>query len=341
MNRPLKTVLFLVASVSVITMPIVSLAAPERGSFGASPLRSSHAASSGQSSAAPQFSHSSPASLSSSFNLGSANALGRRVESPGRLQAGAIQPLSQSVPNVRLNRVPTSPAATQINRNVIRRINPNVISPSTGQTSLTPAGQAHLPSAVIKPDVKLTAGAQSLVNNLANKDQILKLKKDFPAIQEKINLGALPKLQQAQNYALKSLYLSPKCAWWVPWYYYCYWPTCPYWCWDYWYPCHFYVIHCHAGYSYYFGAELFAVPGIGLGVASVNPGSPAERAGLVVGDMILSANGRPLQALNSNDVMRHVIQTSGGVLNMEVLQETSSQPVVMTAFLRRVYHYSY
>ena len=127
----------------------------------------------------------------------------------------------------------------------------------------------------------------------------------------------------------------------MPWYYHCYWHTCHHWCWDYWYPCHFNVIHCDAAYSYHFGADLFAIPGIGLGVASVNPGSPADKAGLVVGDMIISANGQPLQTLDSNDVMKHVIQTSGGVLNMEVLKETSDQPTVMTALLQKVYHYSY
>jgi len=334
MNCPLRKLLSLVASLSVITMPIVSLAAPERGSVRASRLRTSHVANSGQSSGGLQSSHSGPANR---VNLG----LGRRVGNPGRLQVNPIQPPSQSVPSVRPNLAPTNPPATRITPNAVHRVRPNVISPGAGHTSLTPAGPAHVPSRVIKPNGKLTVGAQSLVENLANKAQILKLKKDFPAIQGKISLKDLPKLQAAQNYALKSLFLSPKCAWWVNWYYHCYWHTCHHWCWDYWYPSHFQVIHCHAAYSYYFGADLFAIPGIGLGVASIKPGSPAHESGLVAGDMIVSVNRQPLQGLDSNDVMKHVIQTSGGVLNMEVLKETSDQPLLTTAFLRKLYRHSY
>ena len=191
MNCPLKTVWLVVASFSVITMPIVSLAAPERGSLGASHLRSSHSASSGQSSGAPQFSRSSPAN---SFNLGSANGLGRRVEHPGRLQVNAVQPLPQLVPNVRLNRAPRNPATTQINRDAIRRSDPPVITSRPAEIKPNSLGQAHFPAGISTVDGKLGAGAQSLVKNLAKKDEILKLKKDFLANQEKIGLGDLPKL---------------------------------------------------------------------------------------------------------------------------------------------------
>ena len=245
------------------------------------------------------------------------------------------------MPNIRPNPLPTNRATPQIRPDAIRPIDPPVLSATPAEIKPNSLGQASAAAGIGKVDGKLGAGAQILVENLAKKDQILKLKKDFLGKQAKIGLGHLPKLQEAKQYATKSLLLGPKCAWWVHWYYHCYWHHCHSWCWHYWHPYHFHVIHCHAGYSYYFGAELFAVPGIGLGVASVNPNSPAERAGLEVGDMIISANGQPLQTLNSNAVMRRVIQTSGGVLNMEVLKETSDPSIAITAFLQRVYHYSY
>ena len=334
MNRPLKRVLLLVAALSVMTMPIVSRAAPRSGPHRGSHSQSLRSASAGQSFSAPQSRRSSP---SSSFSVGSAHGLGRRLHSAGRVQGSAVQTLPQSVPNIRPNPLPNNRATPQIRPDAIPPIDPPVLSPRPAEIKPNSLGQAPFPAGI----GKLEAGPQSLVENLAKKDQILKLKKDFLASQAKIGLGDLPKLQEAKQYATKSLLLGPKCAWWVPWYYHCYWHHCHSWCWHYWHPYHFHVIHCHAGYSYYFGAELFAVPGIGLGVASVNPSSPAERAGLEVGDMIISANGQPLQTLNSNAVMRHVIQTSGGVLNMEVLKETSDESILTTAFLQRVYHYSY
>ncbi len=338
MNCELKPLLLVVACLSAITMPMVGSAAQRSSSLGAAHSQSFRPASSVQTLRAPQLSASGP---SSAFNLGSASGLGRRMQSPGRVQGNAVQPLRQFVPNVSINRVPSTPATPQIRPNAIRPIDPPVLSATPAEIEPNSLGQASLPAGIGKVDGKLSPGAQTLVQNLAKKDQILKLKKDFLGNPAKIGLGDLPKLQEAKQYATKSLLLGPKCAWWVHWYYHCYWHHSHSWCWHHWHPYHFHVIHYHAGYSYYFGAELFAVPGIGLGVASVNPGSPAERAGLEVGDMIISANGQPLQALNSNAVMRHVIRTSGGVLNMEVLRETTDESILMTALLRRVYHYSY
>ena len=254
-----------------------------------------------------------------------------------RLQTNAIQPLSQLAPNVTPNVVPANPPRLQINPDAIRRIDPPVLSPRPAEIKPNLLGPVTLPSG----NGNLEAGAQSLLNNLATKDQILRLKKDFLPNQANLALGQLPELKKAQQYATKSLLLGPKCAWWLHWYYHCYWHHSHSWHWHHWHPYHFHVIHYHAGYSYSFGAELFAVPGIGWGVASVHPGSPAEEAGLEVGDMIISANGQPLQMLASNSVMKRAIQTSGGVLNMEVLKEAGDQPIAMTAFLRRVYRYSY
>ena len=338
MKRSLKLVLLVFTSLSVTTAPIVSLAAPKRGFFGQSTSRRLQSAAAGQSSTTPQFNASVP---STSFNLGTASGAARRTVSPGRFQSNGAQLLPQFVPNRRPIWNGRKPVATPINRNVVPSVAPRVITSTSGDKKPNPTGQVLAPAGLTKLPGKLTVEAQTLVKNLAKKDQILKLKKDFLAVQKNVDIGDLPKLQEAQKYAQKCLSLNPKCAWWIPWYYHCYWNTCHGWCWNYWQPCHFYVIHCHAAYSYYFGAELYTIPGIGLGVASVNSGSPAENAGLVAGDMIISANGQPLQALDSNAVMKHVIRTSGGVLKMEVLKETSDQPVMMTAFLQKVYHHSY
>ena len=338
MNCLLKSVLLVVTPLSVTAAPVVSLAGPQPRSLGVSHSQSLRSANSGQLSRAPQFNRS--ISLNS-FSPANASGMQRRVTTPGQLQGNAVGHLPQFVPNGRLIQNRTNPVTTQINRNVIRKIDPRVITATSGDQKLNAVGQAHAPAGVTKLAGKLGTDAQSLVKNLAKKDKILKLKKNFLVKQKNISLGDLPKLQEAQKHALKCLSLNPKCAWWINCYYHCYWHTCHCWCWDYWYPCHFYVIHCHAGYSYYFGAELYAIPGIGLGVAAVTPGSPADRAGLVASDMIVSANGQPLQTLDSNEVMKYAIQTSGGVLNMEVLKETSDQAVLMAAFLQKVYHYSH
>jgi hypothetical protein len=73
--------------------------------------------------------------------------------------------------------------------------------------------------------------------------------------------------------------------------------------------------------------------GRAIQVARVHPGSPAERAGLQAGDVILSANGFLTQEPgNLSWVINHHAQ--GGALNLSVRKAASGQNATVTAKLR-------
>lgn len=337
MNGSPKRILVVMVVLSVVSAPVVGLAEHKSGFRKLSASRRQLSVNLGQLSNSSQSNSSAPVS---SFNFGNSNGGGKHIVNQGQLPNSGIQNLPQFAPKTKFSPVVKNPVLKP-NLGSINKINPQVFDPTLKDKKpnfVNPPQSFKAPNALAG---KLKPQAQSFVQNLIKKDTLLKVKKDFFAKQKNPGLGPLPKLQQAQKYILKCHSLSPKCGWWIPWYYHCYWNSCHHWCWDYWQPCHYYVIHCHAGYSYYFGAELFAIPGIGLGVASVTPGSPADFAGLTEGDMILGANNYALQGLDSGEVMKHAIRISGGVLNMEVQKEAGDQPVVLTALLKRVYHYSY
>lgn len=64
------------------------------------------------------------------------------------------------------------------------------------------------------------------------------------------------------------------------------------------------------------------LPGRGIGIEGVEPGSPAEQVGLRPGMVMTVANGIPLVDENS---MQEAIRISGGVLQMTLLSEDGSQ----------------
>jgi serine protease Do len=67
-------------------------------------------------------------------------------------------------------------------------------------------------------------------------------------------------------------------------------------------------------------AAVFRAPARGALVASIDPGSPAARAGLAVGDVIVSFDGRPIEA--SARLPRYVGETTPGrAAEMVVLRE--------------------
>ena len=114
--------------------------------------------------------------------------------------------------------------------------------------------------------------------------------------------------------------------------------------WSCWAPCHYRVVWCptvygHARSAWYFGIESFLIPDVhALGVHQVSPYSPAAMAGLQAGDMILSVNG---YAFDNDTVLPEMIQTSGGILNLEVYREGLEAPMVVQVRLRRLRVTSY
>jgi len=109
--------------------------------------------------------------------------------------------------------------------------------------------------------------------------------------------------------------------------------------WSCWRPCHYRVVWCptvhgHVRTAWYFGVESFLIPDLhALGVHEVSPYSPAAMAGLKPGDMILSVNG---YALDNESILPEMIQTSGGVLNLEVYREGLEAPMAVQVRLRRL-----
>lgn len=114
--------------------------------------------------------------------------------------------------------------------------------------------------------------------------------------------------------------------------------------WSCWRPCHYRVVWCptmhgHVRSAWYFGIESFLIPDMhALGVHEVSPYSPAALAGLQPGDMILSVNG---YAFDTESVLPEMIQTSSGLLNLEVYREGLEAPMVVQVRLRRLRITSY
>jgi S1-C subfamily serine protease len=67
------------------------------------------------------------------------------------------------------------------------------------------------------------------------------------------------------------------------------------------------------------------------GVQSVNPGSPAQLAGLQPGDLILTVNGQPV--FDPNLVNTELVR---GRLDLQVIREGLPAPIQLTVFPRLV-----
>lgn len=73
---------------------------------------------------------------------------------------------------------------------------------------------------------------------------------------------------------------------------------------------------------WYLGVQGLVLPGRGLGIEQVEPGSPAEQAGLQQGMVITKVNGLEL---TTEEVMGQVMETSNGYLEMEVVNQQDGQ----------------
>ncbi len=143
-------------------------------------------------------------------------------------------------------------------------------------------------------------------------------------------------LAKVRNFANKCLGLPVPCCWWVD---FCCWQwwdwCCCGWYWDCWTPCYWDYVFCprrvviidgvqqiFEEVSYYLGVSGSQIPNFGFGIQQVKPGSPAERVGLVAGDVIVSVNGEPL---TGQEVLVAAMQRSGGILDLEVVVQGTEE----------------
>jgi S1-C subfamily serine protease len=80
------------------------------------------------------------------------------------------------------------------------------------------------------------------------------------------------------------------------------------------------------------------LPGRGLGVESIQPGSPAEQVGLVPGNVIVAVNGLRLE---SPEILDQAVAQSGGILTLEVAVADDAPTQMVQLTLQRVAVASY
>ena len=168
-----------------------------------------------------------------------------------------------------------------------------------------------------------------------------------------VGSGLSKQYRQSRSMALKNLTLGSHCHWWLDFVVGYSWDThhCHWWdyCvtpgyWDCWTPCHFRVIHCppSAGIvstSWYFGIDCILIPDLSAyGIQEVDAGSPADMAGLVVGDMIVGINGSPI---TSEFDLSEAITVSGGHLHLDVVRDGADSSVEIHVDLARLAVRSY
>lgn len=103
--------------------------------------------------------------------------------------------------------------------------------------------------------------------------------------------------------------------------------------WSCWHPCSYNYVRCYGyDYRYFVGMECVTIPDVNsLGVEFIQPGSPAELAGLQAGDVIVSVNGKPV---SSEDVITNELPTER--LNMEVIRDGAETPTMIALVPQRV-----
>lgn len=84
---------------------------------------------------------------------------------------------------------------------------------------------------------------------------------------------------------------------------------------------------------WYLGISGMFLPGRGIGVEHVEPGSPAAQIGLIAGNVITAANGI---ALSSDADFEQVLAGSNGLLSLEVVVADGAAPQVVQLALQNV-----
>ncbi|MFT5522835.1 MAG: hypothetical protein ACI9HK_000779 [Pirellulaceae bacterium] len=89
---------------------------------------------------------------------------------------------------------------------------------------------------------------------------------------------------------------------------------------------------------WYLGVEGMLLPGKGLGVEKVAPGSPADLAGIKPGHVLQVCNTIPL---TSEEALASAMETSNGLLVLQVLAEAEGQVGMVQVQMRRIVSVSY
>ena len=74
--------------------------------------------------------------------------------------------------------------------------------------------------------------------------------------------------------------------------------------------------------TYYVGISGSQIPGFGFGIQKVKIDSPAEWAGLVAGDVIVSVNGK---LMTDQELLAYALQRSAGVLDLKIASQGSDE----------------
>jgi len=104
------------------------------------------------------------------------------------------------------------------------------------------------------------------------------------------------------------------------------------------------VIHCPpspgvVATTWYFGIDCILIPDLSAyGIQKVDAGSPAEMAGLAVGDMIVGINGN---SITSEFELSEAITDSDGHLHLDVIRDGTDSPVEVDVDLARLAVQSY
>lgn len=89
---------------------------------------------------------------------------------------------------------------------------------------------------------------------------------------------------------------------------------------------------------WYLGLRGLILPGKGLGIEQIEIDSPADFAGLKQGMIITQVNGVPMI---DEAAMAQVIERSGGILEMDVLDKLDGKIVPVTVRMKRLVISSY
>ncbi len=151
-------------------------------------------------------------------------------------------------------------------------------------------------------------------------------------------------LARVKSFASKCLGLPGPCGWWIDFCCWQWWDWCCYpWYWDGWTTCYWDYVFCPRQVvvidggqhvleevSYYLGVSGSQIPNFGFGIQQVKADSPAEQAGLAVGDVIVTVNG---ESMTGQEVLVASMQQTGGVLDLEIVTQGSQdvRPVRVVA----------
>jgi hypothetical protein len=160
-------------------------------------------------------------------------------------------------------------------------------------------------------------------------------------------------LDEARAIAVECLGLEEPCFWWIDFCCFCWWDwcCCDPWFWNCWDPCACDFIVCppqvvivdgtervYAEVSYYIGIQGFQIPNMGFAIQEVHTASPAERAGLAVGEIITTVCGQPMY---SHDVMATALQQYGGVLDLVVISQGATKPREVRVIAEKIVNASF